>query len=218
MRALLRAGDLQALAAGDELARMRQQVRPAPALPERLRCLHACPLQSPHMRGSCEPTRHPWQCGGQWLECWGRHQGRWPCFSSSTCEQVSPSASRMPWVHVVACLRISRVFATLACVSSQTSLPPWARHAGYAGAQGRAFEGWAEGPLEFPPTYKFRRGTSLYVGAHCRLQWGENAFLALGAACGGPQAALVCGDSGIVRRQGWERGPLLPPLPGACAA
>lgn len=31
--------------------------------------------------------------------------------------------------------------------------------------QGRAFEGWAEGPLGFPPTYKFRRGTSVYVGA-----------------------------------------------------
>jgi len=92
--------------------------------------------------------------------------------------------SRMPWVHVVACLCVSRVVATLACVSSQTSLPPWARHAGIAGAQGRAFEGWAEGPLEFAPTYKFRRGTSLYVGAHCRLQWGENAFLALGAALG----------------------------------
>ncbi|KAK9840841.1 hypothetical protein WJX81_008338 [Elliptochloris bilobata] len=30
--------------------------------------------------------------------------------------------------------------------------------------QGRAFEGWAEGPLNFAPTYKFRRGTSVYVG------------------------------------------------------
>ena len=34
-----------------------------------------------------------------------------------------------------------------------------------AGVQGRAFEGWAEGPLDFAPTYKFRRGTSVYVGA-----------------------------------------------------
>ena len=30
---------------------------------------------------------------------------------------------------------------------------------------GRVFEGWQEGPLAFPPTFKFRRGTSHYIGA-----------------------------------------------------
>ena len=29
---------------------------------------------------------------------------------------------------------------------------------------GRAFQGWQEGPLSFPPTFKFRRGTSHYIG------------------------------------------------------
>ena len=30
--------------------------------------------------------------------------------------------------------------------------------------QGRAFQGWAEGPLNFPPTFKYKRGTSHYIG------------------------------------------------------
>lgn len=29
---------------------------------------------------------------------------------------------------------------------------------------GRAFEGWQEGPLSFPPTFKFVRGTTQYHG------------------------------------------------------
>ena len=29
---------------------------------------------------------------------------------------------------------------------------------------GRAFEGWREGPLTFPPTFKYKRGTSHYIG------------------------------------------------------
>lgn len=29
---------------------------------------------------------------------------------------------------------------------------------------GRAFEGWQEGPLSFPPTFKFLRGTTQYHG------------------------------------------------------
>lgn len=30
--------------------------------------------------------------------------------------------------------------------------------------QKRAFQGWQEGPLAFPPTFKFRRGTDTYLG------------------------------------------------------
>ena len=30
---------------------------------------------------------------------------------------------------------------------------------------GRAFQGWAEGPLTFPPTFKLKRGTDMYLGA-----------------------------------------------------
>ena len=32
---------------------------------------------------------------------------------------------------------------------------------------GKAFQGWQEGPLSFPPTFKFRRGTSHYIGMPC---------------------------------------------------
>ena len=30
--------------------------------------------------------------------------------------------------------------------------------------QGRSFQGWSEGPLSFPPTFKYKRGTSFYIG------------------------------------------------------
>ncbi|KAK9821522.1 hypothetical protein WJX74_007052 [Apatococcus lobatus] len=30
--------------------------------------------------------------------------------------------------------------------------------------QGRSFQGWSEGPLNFPPTFKYKRGTSYYIG------------------------------------------------------
>ena len=30
---------------------------------------------------------------------------------------------------------------------------------------GRVFAGWQEGAVAFPPTFKFRRGTSQYIGA-----------------------------------------------------
>ena len=30
--------------------------------------------------------------------------------------------------------------------------------------QKRAFQGWQEGQLTFPPTFKFRRGTNVYLG------------------------------------------------------
>ena len=30
--------------------------------------------------------------------------------------------------------------------------------------QKRAFQGWQEGQLAFPPTFKFRRGTNIYLG------------------------------------------------------
>ena len=30
---------------------------------------------------------------------------------------------------------------------------------------GRAFQGWSEGPISFPPTFKYKRGTSQYLGA-----------------------------------------------------
>lgn len=35
--------------------------------------------------------------------------------------------------------------------------------------QGRSFQGWSEGPLSFPPTFKYKRGTSYYIGKH----WGD---------------------------------------------
>ena len=28
----------------------------------------------------------------------------------------------------------------------------------------RAFQGWQEGPLSFPPTFKFKLGSSIYIG------------------------------------------------------
>lgn len=31
-------------------------------------------------------------------------------------------------------------------------------------AQGRSFQGWAEGPVTFPPTYKLVMGTLRYQG------------------------------------------------------
>lgn len=30
----------------------------------------------------------------------------------------------------------------------------------------KAFQGWKEGPLSFPPTFKFKRGTPHYLGGH----------------------------------------------------
>ena len=35
--------------------------------------------------------------------------------------------------------------------------------------ENQAFQGWEEGVLSFPPTYKFKRGTSQYVGELCAL-------------------------------------------------
>ena len=31
----------------------------------------------------------------------------------------------------------------------------------------KAFDGWLEGPLTFPPTFKFKRGTAQYLGKQC---------------------------------------------------
>ena len=39
--------------------------------------------------------------------------------------------------------------------------------------QQRAFQGWEEGPLTFPPTFKFKRGTHNYLGgqsAQCSVE------------------------------------------------
>ena len=33
--------------------------------------------------------------------------------------------------------------------------------------ENQAFQGWEEGALSFPPTYKFKRGTNQYVGKLC---------------------------------------------------
>lgn len=41
--------------------------------------------------------------------------------------------------------------------------------------QKRAFQGWQEGPLSFPPTFKFRRGTDVYLGAYSSPFGGKNA-------------------------------------------
>ena len=30
--------------------------------------------------------------------------------------------------------------------------------------EGRAFQGWVEGALTFPPTFKYKRGTHRYLG------------------------------------------------------
>lgn len=30
--------------------------------------------------------------------------------------------------------------------------------------KGRAFDGWSEGVINFPPTYKYEPGTAVYVG------------------------------------------------------
>ena len=31
---------------------------------------------------------------------------------------------------------------------------------------GRSFQGWSEGPISFPPTFKYKRGTNYYIGNH----------------------------------------------------
>lgn len=51
-------------------------------------------------------------------------------------------------------------------------------------AAGRAFAGWHEGELAFPPTFKFKRGTTQYLGHDEVVLAPDQGPAAAGAASG----------------------------------